>query len=213
MFSTTFGEGSWSVCLQNDLAWLASSPKFSMCSHFSIALWADHFRAFPASGKAIKAFCLSPFANIECHRNPSHPIIQGLSHTHLCSRCSYGCDSDQQLELHLFSSHGVKTPLRCYAGGTRCPICLKEFWVRENLLTHIKRGRTPCLRQVLLRGPIMSLDDADTIDMEWRTFYRDRHRRGLRRHALVAPCTRAAGPLLPRLSGPARIVLVDHPHA
>ncbi len=203
-FTAGFCEGSWAECLQRDLTWLSLSPKFSECAQFSLSLWVDHFRLHPTSGKAIKAFCMSPFGNIVSHHAPT-PHIAGLSHTHFCSRCPYGCDSDQQLSLHLFRKHGVKDPIRRYIFGSRCPICLKEFWVRENVLNHIRRGRTPCLRQVLLRGPIMTASDADGIDNSLKTFYRDRHRKGLRRHALEAPCTRVAGPLLPRRSGPARV--------
>ncbi len=118
----------------------------------------------------------------------------------------YGCDSEQQLTLHLFKHHGVKDPIRRYVNGTRCHICLKEFWVRENLLNHIRRGRTPCKMQAILRGPLLSESEADDIDLELRPFYKDQHRRGLRRHTPLAPCVRVSGPLRQRLLGPVRIM-------
>ncbi len=81
----------------------------------------------------------------------------------------------------------------------------KELWVRENLLNHIRRGRTLCKTQALLRGPLLSNSEADEIDLELRPYYKDQHRRGLRRHALEAPCVRVCGPLRRRLFGPVRI--------
>ncbi len=212
-FSAIFRKGSWADCLRNDLTWLTLSPKFSQCSNFSFAQWVDFFRSNPKGCNAVKAYCMSPFANIANHNAPT-PRIVGLSHTHVCSLCHYGCDSNQQLLLHQFRAHGVRDPIRRYVHGSRCVVCLKEFWIRENLLNHIRRGRTPCKVQVLLLGPVMSASDADDIDRSLKAFYRDRHHKGQRRHALEAPCTRAAGPLRPRLFGPARVVQDDLlPHA
>ena len=78
--------------------------------------------------------------------------------------------------------------------------------MRESALNHIRRGRTPCRRQAILRGPLLSNLEADGIDLELRSFYRDQHRRGLRRHSSTAPCVRASGPLPHKLVGPVRAV-------
>ncbi len=132
--------------------------------------------------------------------------VVGLDFAYVCEHCSYGCDSEQQLVLHLFKSHGINDPIRRYVCGTRCPICLKEFWKRENLFNHIRRGRAPCKVQVLLRGPVLSELEADVIDDSLKPYYRDLHHKGLRRHALEAPCIRVAGPLCIRVCGPARLM-------
>ncbi len=127
-----------------------------------------------------------------------------MSHTHFCEHCSFGCDSVQQLALHLFKHHGIKDDIRLYVSGTRCPICLTEFWQREVLLNHIKRGRTPCKRQVMLRGPVLTVAQADEIELALRPFYKKQHNRGKRRHAVEAPCVRAHGPKLKFILGPVR---------
>ena len=106
--------------------------------------------------------------------------------------------------MHLFKHHGVKDLIRTYVSGTRCPICLKEFWQREVFLVHIRRGRTPCKRQVLLRGPVMSAEQAGELDAELRTFFQKQHRRGLRRHAVDVPCIRVHGPKMRFIYGPVR---------
>ena len=142
LLQATFGKESWVACLQQDLAWLAVSEKFRSCAAFSLDQWIGFFNSHPESAKSIRRFCASPWSNISTHNAATR--IVGLNHTHLCERCSYGCDSDQQLALHLFKHHGVKDPIRMYVSGTRCPICLIEFWQREVLLNHVRRGRTPC---------------------------------------------------------------------
>ncbi len=76
---------------------------------------------------------------------------------------------------------------------------------RENLLNHIRRGRTPCKVQVPLRGPVLSELGADVIDDSPKPYYRDSPHKGLG-SALEAPCVRVAGPLRARVVGPARIM-------
>ncbi len=188
--------------MQQDLAWLAVSEKFSACADFSLEQWIGFFRSHPESAKSIRRFCASPWANISTHNSATR--IVGLNHTHFCERCSYGCDSDQQLALHMFKHHGVKDNIRLYVSGTRCPICLKEFWQREVLLNHVRRGRTPCKRQVLLRGPVLTVAQADEVELGLRSFYQKQHRRGLRRHAVEDPCIRVHGPKMRFICGPVR---------
>ena len=133
--------------------------------------------------------------------------IPGLDHTHFCSRCRYGCDSEQKLTLHAFSAHRVKDPTRCYINTTFCTICLKEFHKRENVLNHVRRGRTPCKQQLLLAGPCLSVEEADAIDLCLRELNRSLQKKGLRRHALVAPCIRVFGPKVAMIWGPVQPVL------
>ncbi len=74
------------------------------------------------------------------------------------------------MALHLFKHRGIKDIIRTYVSGTRCPVSLKQFWQREVLLNHVRRGRTPCKRQVMLRGPVLSLSQGDELDLELRSF-------------------------------------------
>ena len=210
LLQVTFSPGSWVACLLQDLEWLAVSENFSACASFSLENWMGYFTSHPKSANAIRRFCASPWANISTHK--ANINIVGLNHTHCCALCTYGCDSDQQLETHLFKHHGIKNRIRLYVSGTRCPICLCEFWQREVYLNHIKRGRTPCKRQVVMRGPVLSVVQADEIDLSLRSFFQKQHRRGLRRHAVESPCVRAAGPKLPLVKGPVRPVAMDSVH-
>ncbi len=58
----------------------------------------------------------------------------------------------------------------------------------------------------MLRGPVMSISQADELDLELRTFYQRQHRRGLRRHAVEAPCIRVHGPKMRFIYGPVRML-------
>ena len=76
------------------------------------------------------------------------------------------------------------------------------FSNREGVLEHARRGRTPCKRQLILMGPVLTEQQADAIDLSLRDYYRDRHRQGKRRHKADTPCVRAQGPPTPRVVGP-----------
>ncbi len=52
----------------------------------------------------------------------------------------------------------------------------------------------------------MNASQADELDLELRAFYQRQHRRGLRRHAVEAPCIRVHGPKLRFLVGPVRML-------
>ena len=135
----TFGEKSWASCLEKDLTWLAFSDKFRACAPFTLDQWIGFFRSNPKSANSIRSFCMSPWANVASHKQIIRVV--GLSYTHLCEHCSYGCDTEQQLTLHLFKHHGIKDPIRRYVNGTRCHICLKEFWVRVTYVAVARLAR------------------------------------------------------------------------
>ena len=105
-----FGEKSWATCLKNDLAWLAVSDKSRACALISLDQWIGFLRSRPESANAIRKFCTSPCANVSTHKDAIRVV--GLNHTHFCELCFFGCDSDQQLALHMFRHHGVKGSIR-----------------------------------------------------------------------------------------------------
>ena len=179
------------------MAWSAGDPP----GPYSLTLVALSFSTRRHQGSA-DIYIYIYMANISTHR--ANINVVGLNHTHFCTLCEYGCDSNQQLETHQFKHHGVKDRIRLYVSGTRCPICLKEFWQREVYLNHIKRGRTPCRRQVVLRGPVLTEAQAAEIDSELRPFCCKQQRRGLRRHAVECPCIRVHGPKMRFIYGPVR---------
>ena len=106
------------------------------------------------------------------------------------------------MSLHEFKSHGIKDPIRLYVRTNVCPVCLKGSTTRERILEHVRRGRTPCKRQLMIMGPIMSENQADELEQSLWVFYRDLHHKGQRRHRADAPWVYACGPPTPGLAGP-----------
>ena len=194
-------EGSWCFALVQDLQWLCMSEKFMCCGGFSVGQWIGFIGANPWASNAIKKHCASPWANVSGHIGKA-PKDNSVECALSCTLCLYKCDTQQQLSLHSFKSHGIKDPIRLYVRTNVCPVCLKGFSTRERILEHVRRGRTPCKRQLLLMGPIMSEDQADELEHSLKVFYRDLHHKGKRRHVADAPWEHALGPPTPRLAGP-----------
>ena len=72
---------------------------------------------------------------------------------------------------------------------------MKEFRQRENVLNHVRNGKTACRQQLLLGRPVLTAGEADALDVSLRDHNRALSRKGLRRHAKDAPCVRLSGPL------------------
>ena len=144
---------------------------------------------------------MSTVANI-CTRWVESPALSGLSVPLMCHMFGHAESTTQKLKLHMFRKHCIKDIIRLYVDSTHCPVCLKQFSERECLLNHVKRGRTPCKQQLLLRGPRLTHEEADAIDLDLRQHFCILQRQGLRRHAKTMPCMQLRGPRLPTLYGP-----------
>jgi len=202
-YATCSYQRSWAATAHGDLAWVAAiNSKFAHCQFFTFPEWVS-FLSLDTSlkGKELKRTCKYKFANV-VSSGCLDIKVSGLETAFLCSLCEFKTDSSQKLSLHMFSKHGVKDDIRLYVDGAHCHICLIQFHKRENVLNHLRRGRTPCRRQALLRGPRLSTEEADAIDLSLRSAYVKLHKKGLRRHALVGPCVQLHGPKLPPLFGP-----------
>ena len=194
-------EGSWCFSVFQDLQWASSDDKFSSCRDFSLVQWIGYMEANPLCNKAIKKHCASPWANVYIGREKARKDPEA-EYAFACTKCLYKCDTWHHLATHASSSHGKKDPIRMYLPTNVCPICLTGFSNREGVLEHARRGRTPCKRQLILMGPVLTEQQADAIDFSLRAYYRDRHRKGQRRHKAETPCVRAFGPPTPRVVGP-----------
>ena len=51
-----------------------------------------------------------------------------------------------------------------------------------------------------MRGPVLTIGEADALDQHSRSGYQALHRAGKRRHVASVPCMQAHGPLLPILT-------------
>jgi len=54
-----------------------------------------------------------------------------------CPQCRKAFGSFPAVMLHLYRSHGAKSAVREFAGGTRCPSCLMEFHTNGRYFVHL----------------------------------------------------------------------------
>ena len=125
------------------------------------------------------------------------PCRQHLGSIIDCQICGLGFGSLQQLNLHMFKAHDVRNPLRVYVSTTHCCVCLKEFHTRERALNHVRYRSATCQSNLLLRGPIITADEATMLEESERAQNRGLSNAGRRRHHASMPAVQLHGPLLP----------------
>ena len=103
----------------------------------------------------------------------------------------------QAHSVHLASSHSFKSKLRKYVDGHTCRICLKNFWTRERCPNHVRYRSQVCYANALMRGPVLSQEEADELDSIDCLEHQKLYAVGRRRHKAVLPCVQMPGPLLP----------------
>ena len=77
-------------------------------------------------------------------------------------------------------------------------IGLREFGSRESCINHAKKSKV-CRYNLILRGPFLSQDEADSLDQACRPRNRELHASGRRRHFTDKSSVRLEGPLQPIL--------------
>ena len=187
----------WAGALHGDLKWLATSDKFSECSNFSLGDWFRHVaKNSKPSFAAMRKFCKSPFANVVTQWATT-PSLKVYAEPIECPYCNSKQYSKQSFDLHVFKAHGVKCSIRRYVNETHCLVCLKELWTRERCLNHIRYRSKVCLANSILRGPLLTSEEANALDDDCKALNCSLYRAGKRRHFASTPAIRLAGPLLP----------------
>ena len=102
----------------------------------------------------------------------------------------------------MFSKHGIKSDMRRYVPFTYCLVCLREFEQRELCLNHVRYRSKVCRNNLLIRGPVLSREEAQALDDECKPRNRKLHAAGRRRHHVEMPSFYRSGPLLPILLAP-----------
>ena len=144
----------------------------------------------------MQAYCKTPFKNLS-GETPAKRCLVGVNSPLSCLVCHLQFASLQQLSLHMFMSHGMKSHIRLYIKTTYCSVCLKEFHSRERVLDHIRYRSAVCRANLMLRGPVLTEVEAATIDEESREEHRTLAHACRRRHHVHCPAIQLPGPLLP----------------
>jgi len=190
----------WVCSLRDDLVWLTSCEHFADGIDRDLAQWVEFLSQSPGPFlKKIKSFCKTPFANI-CTQWATSRVLEEYSRPVNCYLCGKESMSLQAHSVHLARSHGIKSKFRMYVDGPTCRICLVNFGSRERCLNHVRYRSKVCYANSLMRGPILSSQQADELDLLERPEHKALYSAGKRRHTAEHPCLRAHGPLLPILT-------------
>jgi len=145
--------------------------------------------------KSVKKFFCSPYANLDIgHSTAPNPISLAIFP---CPDCAKVFNTYQKVSLHRFKAHGVKNDLRCYFRDTHCTACMLEFFTRPRLFNHLAYRSKVCRAHLYLRGPVISQDDADALDVVAAKDAVKLYAKGYRRHKAVVNAIRLPGPLEP----------------
>ena len=63
-----------------------------------------------------------------------------------CAHCEALFATHQQLSVHEFAAHGVRTTAEDFPGATHCNCCFTQFWTKARLRRHLTHDKPACLR-------------------------------------------------------------------
>ncbi len=111
-----------------------------------------------------------------------------------CPECFQDISSSQRMLAHRSRKHDYINPIHAYVNNAFCPICM-YFHNRTRVLNHIKYRSQVCKGNLIMQGPIISIDEARALDEEHREEKRELYSQGYRAHAACQPVFRLVGPL------------------
>ena len=117
---------------------------------------------------------------------------------HRCPMCAYTCPTVHGYSWHLYKAHNVRQPDRGLIYNTTCVACMREFWIRERLVTNVSRSSPKCRVVFRLYSCRMSDEDLASLEAEALAATKDLSASGRRRTHAALPTVRVAGPLLAR---------------
>ena len=187
----------WVSSLLDDLAWVSAASGMESRPALSLEQWIEQVKRDPSLfARRVKDFCKSPFANVVAQWAVS-PVLQVFAQPVRCVTCNHLSKSYQAHCLHQFRVHSIKNVLRCYVPCTHCLVCLREFHTRENSLNHVRYRSKVCRLNLLLRGPCLTTDQANSLDDACSSANVRLYSEGKRRHHVDQPSFLLSGPLLP----------------
>ena len=150
-------EGTWACCVLKDLRWYAKFPGFSVASTATFSEWVDLVvNNYKACKKLIIKTTKSKWATC-ANEWAQRGLNKDMGKHFACDVCDIMLASKQQLCLHRFKKHGLKSIERKYLATTHCPICLMEFHTRERVLNHVKFRSDICRELSLVRKRLWNM--------------------------------------------------------
>jgi len=186
----------WVHDVMKDIQWMALFEDFADLLQLDCNAIIAHIRLAPREFLLkTRKFFMSPFQNIDVHCTSSSKPGNGIVGRYECYECGCIQPTYQQLQLHIKTVHKFSNPIALYIDTTYCHICLTEFHTRECILNHLRYRSHACRAALLLRGPVLTISEADELSLSLREANRKLHANARRRHHKDAPSYRLEGPL------------------
>ena len=138
------GPGTWAAAALDDLVALRETLPQLLAElpplPEGVSEWERLWMTWPMQWKQLVARAEKVWRTKPAVPRPGPPPPQQLVVDFICSECGYIGATKQALVAHSFQHHGRISELRKLVSGTRCAACSWEFWTRELLRQHVRRG-------------------------------------------------------------------------
>jgi hypothetical protein len=193
----------WPETVLHDLQWLCGAEKFNGRCEWTFEDWGPYIQSNSKYFRLmVRKYSLLRYANAYCPPqgvpSSSEPAILPCP----VDGCTFSAKSKQQMAMHAFKVHKVKSIWKNYLGNLLfCPICLKYFHTRERVLNHVRYRSETCRHNLVLRftDTLWTDNEIAEMDLDEADCHKKSQASGKRRHQAEAPVVQLAGPLQPVL--------------
>jgi len=113
-----------------------------------------------------------------------------------CELCMYQAHSHQALSWHMYDKHEMKHAIRRVLHTSVCECCMREFWSRSRLFTHVAASSKVCSRFYRQYGTNVSPEMYEQLEKEAEELTVKLKKQGRRRtYSRQQPPERLSGPL------------------
>ena len=206
---------SWVESVKADFNWLGvgdveffgptSSMNIGNIVHFV------NLHGYKVVRNRIKKFCSTPYANISTQwssvATSKHVAVE--AGIYKCTLCEKTFDDMGTHDRHRYAKHGLKSSIGCHVDGTRCLVCLKEFFTRYRLLSHLRYDSKVCGYNVMLRPSRITEERAKELDNADKSANVLLYKKGQRASKADIGVVGTIGPLLPVVLPPGRRIKIS----
>ena len=99
----------------------------------------------------------------------------------------------------MFIEHGQHNEVRCRVGTTHCLVCMKQFWDRDRLISHLTNAsKNHCGKFYLEDFPVLPEAEIEQLDKEAATRARGLKKKGFAKTKQEVTFCKLCGPILPK---------------
>ena len=107
--------------------------------------------------------------------------------------------AENQYSQHMFIEHGQHNEVRCRVGTTHCLVCMKQFWDRDRLISHLTNAsKEHCGRFYLQDREPLPAEEIQELDKAAAAHARTLKKKGFAKTKQTVTFCKMCGPILPR---------------